>query len=60
MSRKQGKFASYMWNHAGIAVRPKGLGGKMHLEARGKAAVAMLASWVALAGFLIEAACRGL
>ena len=59
MGRKPGKVATYMWNHAGIAVRPKGLGGKMHIEARGKAAVAMLVSWVALAGLIIKVALGG-
>ena len=58
--RKPGKLATYMWNHVGVVVRPRGLGGKMHLEARGKAAVVVLASWVALVGLIIEVACRGL
>ena len=57
MSRKQGKLASYLWSHAGIAVRPKGLGGKMHIEARGKTAVLVLMSWAMLVGLLVERAC---
>ena len=60
MSRKQGKLASYLWSHAGIAVRPRGLGGKMHVEIRGKTAIAALFSWVVLTGLIIEASCRAL
>ena len=54
------KFVAYMWSHAGIAVRPRGLGGKMHVELRGKTAVAGLFSWVVLVGLIIEAACRAI
>jgi len=57
MSRKQGKIASYLWAHGGIAIRPRGLGGKMHLEARGKTAVLVIMSWAALVGLLVERAC---
>jgi len=60
MTRKQGRIASYLWSHAGIAVRPRGLGGKMHVEIRGKTAIAALFSWVVLGGLIVEAACRGL
>ena len=59
MSRKQGKLAAYLWSHGGIAVRPKGLGGKMHIEARGKTAIAVLASWAVLAGLIIKVALGG-
>ena len=48
MSRKQGKFAIYMWRNGGLAFRPKGLGGKAHFEARGKTAIAVIVSWFAL------------
>ena len=57
MSRKQGKLAAYLWSHAGIAVRPRGLGSKMHVEARGKAAILVIMSWAALVGLLAERAC---
>jgi len=32
----------------------------MHVEIRGKTAIAALFSWVVLGGLIVEAACRGL
>ena len=60
MSRNQGRIAAYLWSHGGIAVRPKGIGGKMHVELRGKTAIAGLFSWVVLGALIIEASCRAL
>ena len=51
--KKQGKFAAYMWNHAGIVIRPKGMAGKMHIEIRGKAAVTALVLWAGAVGLAV-------
>jgi len=51
--RKQGKFAAYMWNHAGIVIRPKGMAGKMHIEIRGKTAVILMSSYPVVFGLAV-------